>query len=47
MNILYYEVDKDANRSGLELGPFLITPTQTVITTSCLVRFRTTLQLVL
>ena len=28
MNILYYGVDKDANRSGLEIGPFMITPTQ-------------------
>ncbi|CAF0876239.1 unnamed protein product, partial [Brachionus calyciflorus] len=28
MNILYYGVDKDANRSGLELGPLMITPTQ-------------------
>ena len=28
MNILYYEMDTSANRGGLEIGPFMLTPIQ-------------------
>lgn len=31
MNIAYYNVDKSSNSGGLEIGPFIVTPTQVCI----------------